>query len=175
MLTVILPKTRMKLNFRILTLFLMSLILSCHEKQNKKKVENLNSNWEKLEINTISEKILISKFSDSAEYEQNPNNITFKIVPGNGKTEQEKIVKKKIYFTKSEKDSLAKYIYMSVTEPKFTNVLATDYVGNVMLKYDTGNTKLTCEYNSVGDWSVVSDVIRKIYELISKKAEVSKN
>ena len=84
-------------------------------------------------------------------------------------------MKKKLYYTKSEKDSLAKYIYECVTEPKFTNILATEYAGSVSLKYGTGNTKLICEYNSVGDWSVVSDTTKKIYRLISKKVEISKN
>ncbi|MCY0970764.1 MULTISPECIES: hypothetical protein [Chryseobacterium] len=165
----------MKLNLKILTLFFLLTILSCKEKQNVKSEDNLNNNWEELEISTRTEKIIISKFSDSAKYEQNLNNIALKILPEDGKTIEEEIVKKNINFTKSEKDSLAKYIYESVTEPKFTDILATEYAGSVSLKYNTGNVKLICEYNSVGDWSVVSDATKKIYKLISKKVEISKS
>ena len=165
----------MKLNLKTLTLFFLLTIFSCKEKQNVKSEDNLNNNWEELEISTRTEKIIISKFSDSAKYEQNLNNIAFKILPEDGKIIEEEIVKKNINFTKSEKDSLAKYIYESVTEPKFTDILATDYAGSVSLKYNTGNVKLICEYNSVGDWSVVSDATKKIYKLISKKVEISKS
>lgn len=163
----------MKLNLKILVIPISFAILSC--KQNEKTIETLHNNWEKIEINTRTEKLLISKFSDSAEYEQNPNDIAFKILPEDGKIAKEEIVKKKVYFTKSEKDSLAKYIYESVTKPKFTNALATDYAGCVTLRYDTGNMKLTCEYDSVGDWSLVSEQTKKIYDMISNKIKISKN
>ena len=163
----------MKLNLKILVIPISFAILSC--KQNEKTIETLHNNWEKIEINTRTEKLLISKFSDSAEYEQNPNDIAFKILPEDGKIAKEEIVKKKVYFTKSEKDSLAKYIYESVTKPKFTNALATDYAGRVTLRYDTGNMKLTCEYDSVGDWSLVSEQTKKIYDMISNKIKISKN
>lgn len=165
----------MKLNLKTLTLFFLLTILSCKEKRNVKSEDDLNNNWEELEISTRTEKIIISKFSDSAKYEQNLNNIAFKILPEDGKIIEEEIVKKNIYFTKSEKDSLAKYIYKSITEPKFKDILATEYAGSVSLKYNTGGTKLICEYNSVDDWSVVSDTTKKIYKLISKKSEISKS
>lgn len=150
-------------------------IISCAKEKNTENEENLNIRWEELEINTRIEKITISRFSDSADYVRNPNNIAFKILREDGKVDIEKIEQKKIYFSKSEKDSLAKLIFESVTDPKFTNVLATDYAGSVILKYDTGNTKLICEYNSVGDWSSVSDITKKIYEILSKKVEISKS
>ncbi|MCO4304994.1 hypothetical protein [Riemerella anatipestifer] len=165
----------MKLKFRILLIFFAFTILSCKNEKRLEKTEILSNNWEELEINTRIEKIVISKFSDSAEYERNPNNIAFKILREDGKVDVEKIVRKKIYFSKSEKDSLTKYIYESVTKPKFTNILATDHAGSVILKYDTGNTKLICEYHSVGDWSAVSDITKKIYEMLSKKVEISKS
>lgn len=165
----------MKLNFKILLLLIVFLVISCNQKNNENKAEFNHDNWDELEIKTRTEKIIISKFSDTANYEQDLNNNAFKILPEIGKIVKEKIIKKKIIFTKPEKDSLAKYIYQSVTNPKFTNVLATDYAGTVKFKYDTGTTKLTCEYNSVGDWSIVSSETRKIYELIRKKVQIMKS
>lgn len=149
--------------------------MSCKQKQNEKIINNTPNNWEEIEVNTRTEKLKISKFSDSAEYENNPNNITFKILPEDGKIIEEKIIRKKIYFSKSEKDSLAKYVYESVTNPKFTDVFATELAGSVIFIYDTGKTKLICENESVGDWSILSESTKKIYELISKKVEISKN
>ena len=169
------PKHYIKLNFRILTFLFSFLILSCNEKKNEKTIDNQSINWEEIEINTRTEKINISKFSDSAEYIQDLNNIAFKILNEDGTVTKEEIIRKKIVFTKSEKDSLVKYIYNSVTNPKFSNVLATDYAGTVQLTLSTGTTKLVCEYHSVGDWSIVSDNTRKIYELLSKKVRISKS
>jgi len=165
----------MKLNIKILLLIILIIILSCKQKQNEKIGENIHNNWEEIEVKTRTEKITISKFSDSADYVQDLNNIAFQILPENGKLVEEKVIKKKIIFTKSEKDSLAKYIYQSVTNPTFTNILATDYAGSVKLKYDTGTTKLICEYNSVGDWSIVSNETMKIYELLNKKIKITKS
>lgn len=165
----------MKLNLRIIILIFSSSIMSCKQKQNEKIINNTPNNWEEIEVNTRTEKLKISKFSDSAEYENNPNNITFKILPEDGKIIEEKIIRKKIYFSKSEKDSLAKYVYESVTNPKFTDVFATELAGSVIFIYDTGKTKLICENESVGDWSILSESTKKIYELISKKVEISKN
>ncbi|KFF24137.1 hypothetical protein [Chryseobacterium vrystaatense] len=158
-------------------LLLLSLILctSCSKKQ-KNTVREPYRNWGTLEIKTRYQTLTISKFSDSAEY--------YYITDSKGEfktftepkyqAENDKQEKKKIFFTKAEKDSLSKYIYESVTQPKFTNVLATDYVGNVVLKLDTGNMNLVCEYYSVGDWTTVSENTKKIYDLISKKIKISK-
>ena len=165
----------MRLKIRILIILFALTLLSCNKEKKIEIAENLNPRWEELEINTRIEKIVISRFSDSAEYERNSNSIAFKILPEDGKIIEEEIVRKKIYFSKSEKDTLAKYIFESVTQPKFTNIIATEKAGSVILRYDTGNTKLICEYNSVGDWSAVSDVTRKIYELLSKKIEITKS
>ncbi|MEJ8598735.1 hypothetical protein JSO62_08570, partial [Riemerella anatipestifer] len=93
-------KSRMKLKFRILLIFFAFTILSCKNEKRLEKTEILSNNWEELEINTRIEKIVISKFSDSAEYERNPNNIAFKILREDGKVDVEKIVQKKNLFLK---------------------------------------------------------------------------
>ncbi|MHA3047278.1 hypothetical protein JSO59_007945 [Riemerella anatipestifer] len=90
----------MKLKFRILLIFFAFTILSCKNEKRLEKTEILSNNWEELEINTRIEKIVISKFSDSAEYERNPNNIAFKILREDGKVDVEKIVQKKNLFLK---------------------------------------------------------------------------
>jgi hypothetical protein len=147
------------------------LIISCSKKVKNTNEDTSYQKWENLEVETRCQTIKISKFSDSAEYE----NIVYKkgvydIPP---KYVIDKKQKYKVYFSKSEKDSLARYIYESVTNPKFTNILATDYVGNVKLKFDRENMNLICEYKSVGRWNEVSQNTKKIYELIKSKVEIS--
>lgn len=174
-LAVISQKHCFKLNIKISTFFIAFIFLSCNEKKNHKTIDNEIITWEEIEINTKTEKIKISKFSDSAEYIRDLNNVAFKILNEDGTFTKEEIISKKIAFTKSEKDSLVKYIYNSATKPKFTNAFATDFAGTVQLIYSTGTTRLICEYHSVGDWSIVSDETRKIYELISRKVKISKS
>lgn len=152
----------------IISLFLF---ISCSKKQEPLLTDPYKK-WETLEIKTRFQTLTISKFSDSADYYNIiVGNKEFKIIP---ESTPEKIEPEKIFFTQAEKDSLSKYIYESVTQPKFTNVLATDYAGGVILRFDRENMNLTCEYNSVGDWTTVSENTEKIYNLISKKVEISK-
>lgn len=149
------------------TIFLVIslILLSCHKKTEKKALTDHYKNWETLEIRTRSEILTISRFSDSAGYYKETDNRKLEIPSGG----------KKIIFTEAEKDSLGKYIYESVTQPKFTDIRATDYAGNVIFKFDKGNMNLVCEYNSVGDWTEVSENTQKIYNLISHKIKLSKN
>lgn len=152
------------------------LFISCSKKQEPVLTDQYKK-WETLEIKTRFQTLTISKFSDSADYYNMINsNKEFKIIPESTpeKTDPEQPEHKIILFTKAEKDSLSKYIYESVTQPKFTNVLATDYAGGVILRFDRENMNLMCEYNSVGDWTTVSENTEKIYNLISKKVEISK-
>lgn len=153
-------------------IILFILITSCSKKVEHTYKDTSYQKWENLEVETRYQTIKISKFSDSAEYE----NVVYKkgIYDIPPKYEIDKKQKYKVYFSKSEKDSLAKYIYESVTNPKLTNILATDYVGNVKLKFDRENMNLICEYKSVGKWNEVSQNTKKIYELIESKVEISK-
>jgi hypothetical protein len=127
--------------------------------------------WNTLEIQTSYQTLTIFNSSDSADYQ----NITYDdgIYDIPPRYNNKKIESRKIYFSKTEKDSLAKFIFRSVTAPKFTNAFATDYVGNVKLKFSKINMSLVCEYQSVGHWNEVSDNTRKIYDIIKSKAQFS--
>lgn len=151
--------------------FLLLFIISCSKNIENAQDKKFYQNWENLEIKTDRQTISISKLSDSMNYENVIYTKEYYDIPPQYKIE--KVQKYKIYITKAEKDSLAKYIYESVTNPKFTNVLATDYVGNVKLRFGKENMNLVCEYKSVGNWTEVSQNTRKIYELIKAKAEIS--
>lgn len=155
----------------ILIFFCVFLTISCNEKK-AKVLENENyKKYDTLRITTRSQKLTISKFSDSADYV----NIIYdskvnKIPPQYNVV---KIDKRKIHISKPDRDSLSKFIYLSTTNPKFTNIHATDYVGNVELTFERHNMKLTTEYFSVGDWTEVSENTRKIYLLLKPKIEIS--
>lgn len=127
--------------------------------------------WQKLEIQTDYQTLIILNSSDSADYQNVIYDDEIYDIPP--KYNNKKIENRKIYFSRTEKDSLAKFIYKSVTAPKFTNVFVTDYVGNVKLKFIKTNMSLVCEYQSIGNWSEVSDDTKKIYDLIKNKAQFS--
>lgn len=157
------------MNFKLIILLIF--IISCSKKIENISNRNFYQNWENLEIKTDRQTIIISKLSDSMEYENIIYTKGFYNTPPQYKIE--KVQKNKMHITNAEKDSLAKYIYASVTDPKFTNNLATDYVGNIKLKFSKENMNLVCEYKSVGNWTEVSENTRKIYNLIKAKGEIS--
>jgi hypothetical protein len=70
---------------------------------------------------------------------------------------------------------LAKYIYESITDPKFTNNFVTDYVGNVKLKFSKENMNLVCEYKSVRNWTEVSENTRKFTNSSKLKEKLRHN
>lgn len=157
------------MNFK--PVILLIFIISCSKKIENTPGKNFYQNWKNLEIKTDRQTFVISKLSDSMEYENIIYSKEFYEIPPQYKIE--KIQKYKIYITNAEKDSLAKYIYESITDPKFTNNFVTDYVGNVKLKFSKENMNLVCEYKSVGNWTEVSENTRKIYKLIKAKGETS--
>ena len=128
--------------------------------------------WRELTIKTDFQSITIDKFSDSCEVEQIIWDKGIYKIPPTYKILD--TVKSKIYLTKIEKDSLSKWIISSIIKPKFTNLNASDYVGNVKFNLKYLNTNLSCEYNSVGNWNKVSDNTEKIYNLLVKKTMLSK-
>jgi hypothetical protein len=148
-------------------LFLIALT-SC----NKNSIEKEEiKNWDKLQIITNFQKITIEKNSDSCNVENIIWNKKIYDIPPSHIVED--TINSKIYLTNAEKDSLKKWISSSILSPKFTDKNATDYVGNVIFKITDRNTTLSCEYNSVGNWSEVSGTTEKIYNLINKKTKLS--
>ncbi len=157
-------------------LFSFLILFSC-EKSEKiaPRIENSKIKefqiWKTLEIKTRYQTLTIFNSADSADYE----NVTYDdgIYDIPPKYDNKKVENRKIYFSETEKDSLAKFIYSSVTTPKFTNKFVTDYVGNVKLKFSKINMSLVCEYQSVGNWNEVSENTKKIYDIIQSKAQFS--
>ncbi|MCJ8155383.1 hypothetical protein MKJ01_16580 [Chryseobacterium sp. SSA4.19] len=131
-----------------------------------------NDPWEKLQVNTDFQKITIDRHSDSAEvvniiWNKEIYNIPPKYIVAD-------TVTTKIYLSRIEKDSLKNWIRSSILNPQFTDLYATDYVGNVELKYIDRGTTLSCTYNSVGAWDKVSQNTKKIYNLLSSKTKLSR-
>jgi len=154
---------------RIQSIFILGCLLSC-AKQPERKIDN--DPWEKLEVITLFQKITIENNSDSSEVENIIWNKQIYNIPP--KYTIEDTVKTKIYLDKNEKDSLKNWIKSSILKPKFTDLNASDYVGNVELNYIYRNTTLSCKYYSVGEWDKVSENTKKIYNLLNSKTELSK-
>ncbi|KAA0127311.1 hypothetical protein FY557_13080 [Chryseobacterium sp. SN22] len=126
----------------------------------------------KLQVNTDFQKITIDRHSDSAEVVNIIRNKEIYNIPP--KYIAEDTVTIKIYLSRIEKDSLKNWIRSSILNPQFTDLYATDYVGNVELKYIDRGTTLSCTYNSVGAWDKVSQNTKKIYNLLSSKTKLSR-
>ena len=158
---------------RIILIFSYAIsTISCNENKSRNVESENYRDYETLQIITRNQKITISKFSDSAEYEN--TKYDSKVNKNPQQYNVGKIEKRKIYFSEAEKDSLSKYIFQSITNPKFTDISATDYVGNVELNFEKHNMKLINKYFSVGDWSEVSENTKKIYTLLKSKMEISR-
>lgn len=154
---------------KIHLVLMLGFLLSC-TKQPEKKIEN--DPWEKLQVNTDFQKITIDRHSDSAEVVNIIWNKEIYNIPP--KYIVEDTVTTKIYLSRIEKDSLKNWIRSSILNPQFTDLYATDYVGNVELKYIDRGTTLSCTYNSVGEWDKVSENTKKIYNLLSSKTKLSR-
>lgn len=136
---------------KIHLVLMLGFLLSC-TKQPEKKTRN--DPWEKLQVNTDFQKITIDCHSDSAEVVNIIWNKEIYNIPP--KYIIEDTVTTKIYLSRIEKDSLKNWIRSSILNPQFTDLYATDYVGNVELKYIDRGTTLSCTYNSVGEWDKVT-------------------
>lgn len=154
---------------KIHLVFMLGFLLSCTKQP---EMKTRNDPWEKLQVNTDFQKITINRHSDSAKVVNIIWNKEIYNIPP--KYIVEDTVTTKIYLSRIEKDSLKNWIRSSILDPQFTDLYATDYVGNVELKYIDRGTTLSCTYNSVGEWDKVSQNTKKIYNLLSSKTKLSR-
>jgi hypothetical protein len=144
-------------------------LASCHNSDEKKKATL--SSWEKIQINTRTQKISISNDSDSAVFEQHSYKQSH--LNGLGGADSDTATKINFTLTNIERNSLYTYVLDLITNPCFTEKGATDYAGYVQVNLIDRNTKLTCEYKSVGEWSTVSSATEKIYNLLKRKIPIA--
>jgi hypothetical protein len=154
------------------SLILIILFFTSCEKPNKK--ENVkNYYWDKIEIITKNQKITIYSHNDTANVEI----AKYKKISGIGmfaKYKLDKIENNKFYINKIERDSLYQNVFKVITKPTFTDKVATDYAGFILIKLKDRHTTIMCEYESVGEWSNISAETEKIYEIINPKTKLPK-
>jgi hypothetical protein len=146
-------------------------LISCNFSKDERKPERIN--WGTIEIYTKSQKVLIYKEEDTASFEETK----YKRISGKGLSSKYKldtIVKKTFKLSVSERDSISKYAYHLITKPFFTDKMATCYAGYVLIKLRERNTTIMCEYESVGEWSTVSNETKKIYDILKTKINIAK-
>lgn len=147
------------------------ILVSCNFSKEEKKTEA--KYWDDIEINTRDQKVIIYKESDTATFEE----AHYKKVKRKGFSvayELDTIEKKIFILTASERDSIYKYTHQIITKPVFTNVKATCYAGYVLVKLRDRRTTLMCQYESVGEWSTVSNDTKKLYNLLKPKIDIAK-
>jgi hypothetical protein len=83
------------------------------------------------------------------------------------------IKKEKIYVEKTKRDSIHDIVMNMITNPVFTDIFASCYVGNIIISVKSNNTELNCRYSSVGDWTNISEDTKELYRILQKKIKVS--
>lgn len=90
----------------------------------------------------------------------------------NGKFTQ---IQKQINFTKSERDSLAKYAYRIINHPALANVTMSCGAGeNITIKISYCSTSILCKYKSISSWSTLSNDNKKLYDILNAKTTIPK-
>ncbi|WP_289663564.1 hypothetical protein [Flavobacterium panacagri] len=161
--------------YSVVIFFTLTLMITLSCNSNKKE-EKKDLRWDDIEIQTKTQKIVIFKESDTATFEQAIYK-KVKRIRGNGYSTAYKLdtIEKKIFvMTESERDSIYKYTHQIITNPAFTDVMATCYAGYVLVKIRDRRTTLMCEYESVGEWSTVNNDTKKLYDLLKTKIDIAK-
>ena len=153
------------------TLFLVVLVIVCScAKKNVEKKETIP--WTSIEIAARNQIVTIYEDLDTASFQ----NAIYKRTSKQafmGKYNLEKIEKTNFKISRTERDSLYAYVVRTITKPCFPETFCTDYVGNVSIKLASGRTTISCDYNSVCNWSNVSPETQKIYQLLRSKVKIS--
>ncbi|NCI50926.1 hypothetical protein GWC95_13415 [Sediminibacterium roseum] len=142
---------------------------SCKDREDNQRKEA--ANWETIQIITRTQKIIIYNYLDTATFEQKIYKKDTTKFPG--AYELKGVESKNFNLSRLERDSLRIYTYDIITNPHFTDKNASDYAGYVLIKLTDRNTTLMCEYKSVGEWSEVSDLTKKIYSLLKAKIPIA--
>lgn len=143
--------------FSVISIFLLFVISSC-KKDNVIHKETIQ--WHKIEISTGNQIVTIYENLDTASFQ----NAIYKRISKKafmGKYKLNKIEHTNFKMNRAERDSIYSFVIKTITKPYFPEILCTDYVGNVSIKLSTSNTTLSCDYNSVCDWSTVSPETQK--------------
>lgn len=158
-----------KVSKSVVLMLFFCILFSC---QNSKKVKIKSEVfWDEIQVITKSQKISIYCCTDTAIAEKT----IYRKISGefiDSKYKLDRIEKENFVINKIDRDSLFQNVYKLITKPTFTDKLASDYVGNVLIKLRDRNTTLMCEYKSVGDWSTVSNEAKKIYNLLNSKVHL---
>ena len=153
----------------LIKLILFSLIIiSCNKKEILKKDNEYQ--WKQINIQNSIQELIIYKNEDTATYLKP----LWKHLSGefiNAKYEHIGTEHKTVKFSKSEKDSLEKYVLKSIQNPINTEKFCTDYLGKISLTAFNENSKISVSYNSICEFDSLSPDFTKLYNIINSKVE----
>jgi hypothetical protein len=76
----------------------------------------------------------------------------------------------KVYFTKTEKDTIFSLVEDLILHPAKTNKFCTEYVGSLDLIIVYGEQfKQRGEYSSVCDWNILSDKTKRLHDILRRR------
>jgi hypothetical protein len=166
----LLELTNMKLLITSLLLYILIGTASCN--LNKSSDEfSISRPWNSLTIIDDQRIVfIINNDLDSSTVEVHNIGSIFSPAP------KEKLIDTfKVYFTKPEKDTLAYLTQKLIINPPKIKSFCTEFVGTIELKIDYGQFKQYGKYDSVCDWSLLSDQTKQLSKILKRNFKKIKN
>jgi len=86
------------------------------------------------------------------------------------KGEKVKVDTIKVFFTKTEKDTIFSLVNDLILHPAQTKMFCTEYVGSLDLMVNYGNQfRQTAKYSSVCNWTTLSDKTRRLHDILRSR------
>jgi hypothetical protein len=146
---------------QLLIITLAILLFSC-KTDSSKITERVN--WERLTITAENRvKIIVKNYDDSSTVIVYHKGSIFRPV------KKVTIDTIKVWFTKSERDSLALLSQSLIAEPAKTTNFCTEFVGMLKLDIESNRTVRTVNYESVCDWTKLSKETTNLHAILKRK------
>ncbi|MEZ2338643.1 hypothetical protein AB6735_23545 [Mucilaginibacter sp. RCC_168] len=154
----------------IILIFISTFITACNFKKNDISKSEADQPWNELTI--IDDHRIVTTINND-----NDSSIVRIYHTGSIFTPRPKklvIDTLKAWFTKSEKDTLAYLTKEIILNPISTTNYCTEFVGSVEMKISYGQFKLSGEYDSVCDWTILSDRTKKLNSILQRQLKTLK-
>ena len=155
----------MKYLITLILLLIMAFVTACNF--NKKQIDGpgTDQSWQALTI-TDDHRIVITIKNDNDSSTVKIYHTGSIFTPRPSKIIVDTL---KVWFTKSEKDTLAYLTKDIILHPVGKTGFCTEFVGSIAMKIYYGQFKLSGEYNSVCDWTLLSDQTKQLNNILQRQ------
>lgn len=139
-------------------LFIAVMITGCTFNHPDKPVKE----WEELIIKEHATKFIISNYDDSSKV------IFYNIGSFFQPVKKVTIDTIRVFYTRSDKDSLAMLSQSLITRPAVPRQFCTEFIGLLRITLQSGQVTQTVEYNSTCDWTKLSDTTMMLNRILQR-------